>query len=158
LKRKPSFRASTQDDMAYLFAAYKKGGDFDLPDGLTPAEFDDYFLRRFEGFDGYTTLVAPVNGKQQPVGVVAIVGAGGDKMEPHVIWFPWALPRNRLEASAQFLNEMRKSYNVLIFTRLDVAKLYDRLCDYGILRRVGTPERWYSDGAPAAMYQTKELI
>lgn len=65
-------------------------------------------------------------------------------MVPHVHWFPWARPRNKLEAALKFINVMRKRYGILIATDRESEPFFTHLVRYGVLRRIGTSRQWYS--------------
>lgn len=153
--------------MRWLWAAYKAGcPDFGFPNGMDPKEFEQAILDTIGNWAKGWMLMAPLYGEItsdqggiQPVGIVA-AGITEHRMEPHVIWFPWASPRNRLEAAVAFLNEMRKTWQVVIFARPENAGpkgLFTVLCKYAVLRPVGTFYRWFGDGEKAMIYQTKEF-
>lgn len=87
-----------------------------------------------------------------PVGLVVQM-TNGHYAEPHVIWFPEASSRNRLELALAFLVELKRHYKVLLWVREANWKFYDHLCKYGVIRTVGKFRAYYPDGENAYLFQ-----
>ena len=89
----------------------------------------------------------------KPVGL--IVGLVKESiMEPHVDWFPWATPRQKLETIVRFINEMRMMYVLLVTAREEDWGFFDHIKRYGILRIVGRINGYYGRG-DAMLYQSR---
>lgn len=132
-----------EDDLPWFWAAYKKGAFentvIDNPDvEFTPpglAERVLSILGHIYSSGGEVFLLwAPTEHGRSPVGVVSVEYVQ-DAAWPHVIWFPWASPRNRLECALRFLVDMKKDLSVIVRTEED--RLYKRLSQYGVLRLIG---------------------
>ena len=87
-----------------------------------------------------------------PVGLVLLV-LNGPYAEPHVVWFPEASPRNRLELALAFLVDLKRNYKVLLWVRERDWKFYDHLCKYGAIRTVGKFRGYFPDGVNAYLFQ-----
>ena len=72
----------------------------------------------------------------RPVGIVmANTIIPGRIIHPHVDWFPWATPRNKMEGSAAFLREVSKRYKLFIYADEESIPFWTRMTQYRILRR-----------------------
>jgi hypothetical protein len=141
--------------MAYLWAAYKRGVFSHLPE-FTPDLTPDDFRRLMFAVIGnilqsggdawvfYSKSVHPVGFMVGPV--------SGDRMEPHVFWFPEATPRNKLECILKWLKEMKEKYRLFVFANEPDWKFFDHLCKYGVIRPVGK-YRNLSERGDAMLYQ-----
>ena len=135
-------------DIKWLFAAYRKGS-FDLPKGLDAKQFSVEAAKILSEMDEAYLLMS-----DKPVGIV-LSDVRNHLMEPHVIWFKWATPRNIYESSIHFINEIRKSYVMLFFTRKDADRsFWEATLKHGILKRVGKIEGYYENG-DSMLYQSK---
>lgn len=156
-------RPTDADDMKYLYAAWRLGGEGPLsvieadntPEAFTAA-FADHASSRFQ--TAYTMLATPPNKPNMPVGVV--FGIMPFYQQPIMwfgdfLWFPWASKRNKLEASVHFLNQMRKSYAMIGFCEQDAIRFFEHICRYGVLRRAGTVFDMFEDG-PRGVFQTRK--
>ena len=94
----------------------------------------------------------------RPVGVIVTI-TDGYRYEPHATWFPWASVRNRLEGCLKFLNQERKDRLGIIYMKAlpENISFLNHLARYGVLRRVGTIKRFYSQGEDAVLFQTQEF-
>lgn len=159
LKRKPDFHPIREEDMRYLWAAYKKGafkGDFiSIEEGLPATEFNN--LMRgviFSSYNNAYVLEAKVGGKQIPVGIVFSVFAGPFHLIGDMTWFPWSSNRNRVEAAVHFLNEMRKDNLMIWYSHPDDSEFYVHIARHGITKRVGSIDGLFK-GVQARFWQTR---
>lgn len=74
---------------------------------------------------------------------------GGFLIVGDVIWNPKSTPRQKVEAAYKFFSEIDA---VITGVDFETKKYYERIMDYGILRRVGTN---YKDGQRYAQYESK---
>lgn len=79
---------------------------------------------------------------------------------PHVVWFPEASPRNRLELGLKLFMSLKKQHLVLINIvsrkgekSADV-RFHEHLCKYGVLRRVGTIRDRYGANVNSVLFQS----
>ena len=75
--------------------------------------------------------------ENMPVGIVGGIRKQ-EVLEPHVEWFPWATPRNKVEAILAYIEGMRQDTSLLIYTDLEEKNFWERMAQYGVIRRVGT--------------------
>ncbi len=140
--------------MRWLYVAYVKGA-FKAPEGMSPLEFDEWMGASLRAMFGMVyALTAPFDGEDRPVGLVA-AHEKDHRIEPHVIWFPWATPRNKIECSVKFLHSMRFTNVIVIYTPKEDRRFYDHLLRYGMMKVVGPIDDWYGLGKGARMYQTR---
>lgn len=147
------------EHLKYLWAAYRRGA-FEKSHIIDPGFDPDGFkasLLAFAGrifqaggelfvFMGHTPLgVLPVG--------LTIKLVNGIYCEPHVVWFPEASGRNRLELALGFLVELKRRYKVLLWVREANWNLYDHLCKYGVIRTVGKVKGYFPDGENAFLFQ-----
>ena len=90
-----------------------------------------------------------------PVGMMVCLD-GGYRIEPHCIWFPWATPRNKLEAYLNFFNKIRVTRLAVLFIPQDEIRIFQHLERYGVIQRRGTISRFFEDGQFAAIFQTRD--
>ena len=153
--------------MRWLWAAYRKGALPELPPELSQDDFHNAVLEKLLGerpSRGAWLLWAPawneglgMKGEGRPIGFMIAYSAGA-ALEPHVLWFPWSSPRNRLEAVMQWLNEARKRSGVIVFVQDEDKRLYERLEDFKVLRRAGTLFGYWGNGKPALLFETIPLV
>lgn len=140
--------------MPYLWAAYRTGVFSHLPDfppDLDPQTFRDIMAanvgRIFQTGEAWMFY-----GKSdKPLGMVAAF-ISGVTMEPHVFWFPWATPRNRLECALKWIVDMKSRFSLFLWVRDPEWKLFEHLCKYGAIRAVGK-YRDFPGGGDAMLYQ-----
>ena len=156
LRRRPSFRPPEEGDMRWLYAGYMQGAFPTLfQRGLSPKDFTKALVARFQQPDTkHFMLEAPTSLDTRIAGMIeAMVDL--DKMEPHVLWLPWATPRNKLETLLHFLNEVRRTHESIIIADPDDKAFFETLCRYAVIRRVGTLERWVR-GQDTPLFQTRK--
>ena len=141
--------------MRWLYVAYVKGA-FNAPEGMSPIEFKDWVSASLQdvGNGMVYILTSILEGEDRPAGLV-VAHEQHHRIEPHVIWFPWATSRNKLECSVKFLCSMRFTNVIVMFTPKEDRKFYDHLLRYGMMSVVGPIKDWYGLGKDARMYQTR---
>lgn len=142
-----------EDDLPFLYAAYRKGSFPHLDGGMNAVEFIRAAVERLERIEAGWMLTAPVNGEKRPVGVV--VGRFDEYgiMWPHVVWFPWASQRNRFEAAAKFLADMRKETMVMILPEPKDIPMFSQLTKLAIVRPIGSVMDLFDE--KTIMFQTR---
>lgn len=159
-------------DWPFLIAAYKKGAfdevlrglqrTFDLPEivELTNEEFRVLFTEFFRGREHYILTARASAFKTMDGQVpVALVDTNPEdhRMVLRVMWFPWASPRNRIEATVRFLDDHRKERLILIFDDEKSHRFFIRMAQYGILKRIGPasgPIPFWENGEKSVIWRT----
>ena len=150
LKRGASYRPLEKDDWKYLWAAHRQGGfekPFEalraalgiqepIPTDLPGDEFKYLMETVMEGGE-FWILTARNLEENMPVGIVGGIRKQ-EVLEPHVEWFPWATPRNKIETIVVFIEGMRNNTSLLIYTDFEERNFWIRMAQYGVVRRVGT--------------------
>ena len=130
-------RQIDKDDLRYFYAGYRMGAFdkyFNPPKDWTPQEFSDAVVQFAGGVDGIFTA-----GVDKPCFFCHLTA--GDKLEPHVVWMPWASPRNKIECVVKFVEEMNDK--MLLFVEDSEKSLYFHIRKYGIIRYVGELKYYY---------------
>lgn len=70
-----------------------------------------------------------------------------------MVWFPWATKRNVLTAAVNFVNALRDDLLILEFARQKDVPFFERLTEYGLMRRVGVVHDLYKE--PAMLFQSQ---
>jgi len=81
-------------------------------------------------------LVAPTPKGKIPVGVIgerSVDTPAGKWIEPHVTWFPWASPRNKVETILKYLQVRRFEVPMLIIANRKVEPFFRRMKGFGVL-------------------------
>lgn len=166
LRRDAAFREYDDDqDFRWAWAAYRLGAFADhFAAGIEQEEFR-MFLAQFRERGLWFTLLARVKWQGvdrgiAPVGLIACdvpERKGRPELQPHVLWYPWASPRNKLEAGLKFFNDLRKTTTVLIFAKAtdECDRYFGTLKKYQVLRRVGTAYDHFDAGEPSHVWQVK---
>lgn len=135
---------------------------------MQPSEFDHVFVDIVSSRDVVVSLIGEVDGEMTPVGFVGGYTPGGGQLMfvNEFLWFPWARKRHKLSCAANFINEIRDAYRVMLFadTRpketshdgTDTKSFYEHLCRYGIIRRVGTMHDFAGPGISAAVFESRQ--
>lgn len=140
LKRWVEFRPIEDEDIQYLWAAYRKGifGSF-IPEGLSPQDFKQSMTEfMFDNYSGVYTCLATTKKGVIPVGVIPISGVYLGWMIGDVKWFPWASKRNIIESFVNFINTMKKEAYLLGYCSEQDKEFFTYIAKHGIIRRVGT--------------------
>lgn len=101
----------------------------------------------------FTVLASTSRGKIPVCVVVAAIKK--HIMEPHVIWFPWASPRNKIEADVAFFQKFRDQYMMMIHSPKEAWEFHDHICRYGVIRRIGYVAHWFDWDKPAMVFQSR---
>ena len=167
LARRLEFRPIEAEDVRYAYAAYKKGalkdmaGPFADP-SMTAEQFDVAFQSIVPTrYHGAWTLFAETRKGFLPVGMVfAFYSHADHALAPFMIigdmaWFPWASPRNRIEAVVYFFNRIRGEIPLVDYAIGEVNKrFFEMICQHGVMRRVGTTFN-VAKGEPVAVFETR---
>jgi len=155
--------------MPYFWAAYKlkafDGLADEFKEELTSEEFS-YLLNKFIGENSLTpfSFFGDVNGVNRIIGIGLFDCKGRILETTDILWFPWAGDRLILECYVNFVNSIRKkkvndtnnSYLILEFAREKDKKFFDKVCSYGIMRRVGTSYEVYPD-EKCCIYESRSI-
>ena len=163
LSRGCSYHEVSKDDYPWLWVAYNKGAfeELQFADGLQAEQFSEYMdivIQNYYSRDG-TIVVGEAyfekHGVNAPV-CVTFVDKSQLAFFPHVIWFDWASPRNIIESTVNFLKDLVKDGNVVIFSERKTMFFFSHMARYGILNRRGTLKNYFSDGGDAIIYQGRK--
>lgn len=155
LKRATDYRPIEDEDIKYLWAAYRQGAfDFENRD-MGAAEFKSAFEHAvLSNCSAVWVLYGKTRKAFIPVGVVfaththlpffVVSGA---------VWLPWASKRNIVECMVAFLNRIRRDHQLQFYATPEHRKLYEVCCKHGIVRRVGTSYEAIP-GHAASVYET----
>lgn len=157
-------------DIDFLYVAYRKGAldelladiqaRFDLPgiEVLNKAELRAIFseftlLGEFYTFTARTTGFKSVKG-DVPVG---LLGADREdhKLKPHMLWFPWATPRNKVECALRFITELRHDTIIYVWDRPEDHGFWVRIAQFGVFKRIGKTEDHWTDGATSVIWRSQ---
>ena len=134
---KPTFRPAVYDDIRWFWASARRQGY----EG-TPEEFSRQAEESLAGADRIV-VAEDTNGNYEkgagPVGVF-LSNYDGWTLAPHVEWFPWATPRNKLRCTVGFLQSMRYARDIgsiKIFAEARYAGWFKRLKKYVPVSLVG---------------------
>lgn len=160
LARHLAFRPIEDDDLPYVWAAYRGGALGDtFPDGLNAtefkAEFEDLVVIRY---DAAWTLFAET--KKGFIAVGVVLGfwphhdAAAFMIADMFVWFPWSSTRNRVESAVNFINSIRSEIPMLGFARLADKPFFEVIARHGIVRRIGKSENVFGD-EQASVWETR---
>ena len=154
-------RGIIEEDLPWIYAAYLEGALKHFEEGLSKSDFIDAFMDMAQRFDevyvGLSLLHDP-GGKRHAQIVPMVVSDANfseHRMEAHATWFPWATRRNTLEIAVKFFVEVRQEAVAILPIRRKDKSMFEHLCKYALLRRVGTIFDYWSDGEEAMLFQTK---
>lgn len=163
LKRGCSYHQISRTDYPWIWSAYQRGAFTELPIGrdLDSDEFTkvmDAIIDRYYERDG-TIVVCEAFfaewGAPAPV-CLTFVDKNQEAFFPHVFWFSWATPRNKIESTINFLKDLVKDGNVVIFSERKTMFFFSHMARYGILDRRGTLKKFFPDGGDAIIYQGRK--
>lgn len=127
---RPDIRPAVYEDIRWLWVASRRSGTEESP---------EEFSRRIEPFladcDRLWMLWDKNSEFESGDGPVGLVMANDDgwTLAPHVEWFAWATPRNKLRCTVGFLQSMRYTNGVgciKIFSTAENAEWFKRLKRY----------------------------
>ncbi len=151
----------SEDHFFHVWAAWRRGVFKD--NALFPKSADKY---EFTVFLAAFQEAVEKAGNDLVVGVTTIpvllvsVEYSGNLAIPHAVWFPEATPRNKLELGLRLFMELKKNHLVLATvketkgTKSPDVKYCEHLCDYGVLRRVGTIRDYHGPGENGVLFQS----
>lgn len=162
LKRSVGFRPIEDEDLRFLWAAYKKGALEPMgerfADGKMDAEtfktaFKDDVLSRFHAA---WVLFATTKKGHVPIGIVFATWAPNASymIVTGMCWFPWASKRNKIEGMVNFLSKIRKEFNLMFYALPEHKRLYEVCCMHSVIHRVGTSYAVFP-GKSAAVFETR---
>lgn len=157
LRRATRYRPIENEDIKYLWAAYKHGAFPDMEPDLPPDQFKAGFERAvLEKCHAVWTLFAGTKKGFLPVGVVFAAWApnGPFLIVTSAVWLPWATKRNIIECMVGFLNGVRKEFSLQFYCLPEHKRLYEVCQMHSIVRRVGT-SLIAIPGKSAAVFETK---
>lgn len=166
---KASYDLTTEDDLPYLWAAYKLGELSRLHEVFSqPLDKEDFRAaidwyiahNQFQSISFYYEK----DGKRKMIGFGLFWVRGRIFQTADLIWFSWASNRIILENYVNLVNNMRKKIHeetnlpfvILEFAMEKDRKYFDHVCSYGVMRRVGTSEEIYNDGK-CCVYESRSL-
>lgn len=165
LARKTDFRPLDDDDIKYLWVAYKTGAFKSLGEAFErDMEAHEFAVELVafvqKNFQGAWTLLAESKRGYGPVGVVFGFFSHPDpRLSPFmivgdIIWMPWATQRNKIETSVKFFHNIRKDIPMVEYASEEHKKFFEMLMRHGIMRRVGKTMNVYN-GKEATIFETK---
>lgn len=138
------------DDLKYLYAAYKMGGFEGIERDLNSSDFISTLVNGT--LNATELLIVEVD---KPVGII-VIGKNENLNEVHAEWFKWASSRNILEAALKFLHE-RRNDNVMTCIKGKYLQFYNKLSRYGVIRQTGVLEHLYGEGEHGTLFQSVRL-
>lgn len=121
---------------------------------MNAREFLENMAVLVSNIDSFDILFAPTERGTIPVGIVA-GELTAHRMTPEFIFFPWASPRNRLESIVNYINEFRRGFLIMIAVPEEEWRFCTHLLKYGILKRVGKIDDYYSLDEPMMLFVSK---
>lgn len=143
LKRAVDYRPIKEEDLKYVWAAYKTGhlAEMEFPKELTPEQFRAAFGKLVSSTCQMAwMLIANTKRGFIPVGMVLCAWAPGAShlVVVGISWMPWASARNVVECTVGFFNGARKEFSFMGYALEEHKRMYVVCCQHGIMRRVGT--------------------
>jgi hypothetical protein len=145
----------SEEHFPYFWAGYRRGCFSHLPDfkgEMSPTDFSKTFASSINHVFSKGGKVFTVVNKI-PIGTVYIVPMSV-YVEVHVIWLTEATSRLVLQASVEFLTELKRHNPFLIICRESHRTFFDHLCKYGLMRTVGKLRDHYNKGEHAMLFQS----
>jgi hypothetical protein len=163
LARKVECRPIEDEDMRFIWAAYKKGAlatmGPDFADGQMDAvQFREKFENAvLENYHAGWTVFGETSRGMIPIGIAfgAWAPVGAYLIITGIAWFPWASKRNILEGTVAFFDALRNAKTPWVgYAKSNAKRLYEVCCMHSIMRRVGTSHIVFP-GEPAAVFEGK---
>ncbi len=122
-----------------------------MPAGLGPQSFRP----AIEALVGSVDHEWVLESNRELAGVVlAREVCAGRSIEAQVDWFPWATPRQKLEAIGGFFREATKHFQVFVVSRPEHRAFWLRFCRYRLLRNGCTVVNHFGPGEHAYFFYT----
>lgn len=160
IKRAVDYRPIEDEDMKFVWAAYKLGAlsSMGFQDTLLSA---DEFTRQFQEaiiYGGYACWVIFAMNKHgfTPIGLVLArepMSGARYMVVNGMCWFNWASKRNIVEGIVNFLNGVRKKFPLMFYALPEHKRTYEVCAMHSVIRRVGT-SYVAIPGKAAAMFET----
>lgn len=133
-KSRPHIRQLEAKDMAWLWAAYRRGS-FKFPPDMTQGDFTAYIEQAMQGVSQH--IVEDENKQfSSGSGPVALIGIASDglRIEPGVAVFSWATPKNVLRGFVAFFQWIKSEPISECVVRVPAKdKLMKKMVDYGVI-------------------------
>lgn len=130
-----------QDDhVPGLYAGYKLGAfkDYGAPKDLSPLEFPGIL----SDISVHADLYACADENDRPYALIAITRLAVPPAV-HIFWMPWTSDRQKVALGVAGFAGTAHKVKLTTTVKESVAPYFNRLCRYGILRKVGTLEDVY---------------
>lgn len=138
-----------------MWAAYKRGILEPFTEGLDRDGFIEELNARtaFARRHGDVTLLVGRTSRDMiPIGVV-IADVYQGRAWPHVLWFPEASGRNKMECALKYLVWLKERIPALIVCNGKDVPFFGHLAKYGVIRPVGKLRGFYDD-SDGHLYET----
>ena len=149
---KPNIRPARYDDIKWLWFAAKRGSYSGSPEEFTAAA--EPFLAKADKI----FMIEDRNKEfQSGIGPIGIVLCNYDNWAlcPHVEWFPWTTPRNKLRGTVGFLQVMRYTKDIgciKIYASENNDKWFKWLKRYVAINLAGRIPHGRADGMESIFY------
>lgn len=143
LKRGVELHLFKDSDIKWFWLAFQMGAFEELKFSEDQKEFTEQlliFITDIMTQGGFVYIISAKSTRRAdknevtPVGVV-MVNFYENAAWPHVIWFPWASSRNKLEGAVFFIQELKKQMPILIIAKESDAPFFSHLSRYALLSR-----------------------
>lgn len=151
------FEALSDDHIKYAWAAYKRGVEMDFEPDLDAITFASQFIAAARLLEqqgtGMVVVHADTPRGNMPVGLIT-VQENDFLAYPHVIWYPEASPRNKIEIGVKFFRDLKKDRLGLVTALESDVSYFRHLGKYGLLRQVGKIRGFNRKGEDVILFQT----
>lgn len=145
LSRRVEVRPIEDDDVRYVWAAYRLGSaDLNkiFPEGMSAADFKFEFEKFIlANMSGAWTVLAETKKGYRPVAIVTGHAIPLFMFLSGIVWFPWASKRNLIEGVVAICKELGKQFPLLGFVPEENKKVWETAAIHGVAHRIGTSHR-----------------
>ena len=161
-KRGIQSRLLKEADIAVLFLGYQTGAFKEMiaerpeMDGLDLHQFTDWVRGLGQQGELWVTLGKSAKFKERdrvPIAWWWVYVRMEHLIEPHVVWMPWASPRQKIEGTLRFALDQKVDREIGIFAKKEDQSFWVRLAQYGILSPVGTWPAYFPNGDTAKIWR-----
>ena len=124
-----------------------------MPVGLAAPDFDQAVAAMLLEQAEAGKRIEVIRAAGRPIALVAIAPKGAWHLVG-ILWFPWATAKQKLGAVLTYLGSPARPERLIMEAKSADWRFYDRLCEYGALRRVGILKGYGAEDV--AFYQTVE--
>ena len=153
-----SFHEMGEEDLKMMYQAYRLKmlpDKWDPVEGMDALAYIDNLLTFIEDNFQYAWAVRD---DEKTVGIFFGLGWGANSaLIGDTIWNAKASDRNKYEATALALNELRKSIVIILRAEFKHKKLFERLMNQKVIRRVGTLYDLDGPDSKQMEYQTRRI-